>query len=324
MYQGHPLLVVIVSTVMNSLVDVLSTRRNLRYYCSTSHQVNVLQYGDGTCLVNSPASCQYLLSLVSEWLSWSGMKAEVPKCQCILLATRLHREAGIDPHLKLDGIPIPFAKEPVKFLGLRVYKFQKIWNASRVPSCMTSLQTMLDRVDASPVTGHQKLILYIQGRSVPPDDLASPWWATHYLDRTKGQYHCYSVPEAWIGVSESANPAYLYLPRSMGGLGLPQLPTLHKTLQVSCQSQLLMHFQGPLHLTMAENNLQYDVHYVRKKFGPAVVVRDKFSDHPNHNRKSLAKAAKVATVWTAHFSNFGEACKAWLYSRAMNLHCASH
>lgn len=45
---------------------------------------------------------------------------------------------------------------------------------------MTSLQSMLDRVDASPVTGHQKLILYKAGvcpqMTWPPlDELPITW-----------------------------------------------------------------------------------------------------------------------------------------------------
>ncbi len=69
-YQGDPLSVVIFNTVMNTLVDTLQSRADLGYHLSNaSHQANVLQYADDTCLVaNSPASCQHLLNLTSRWL----------------------------------------------------------------------------------------------------------------------------------------------------------------------------------------------------------------------------------------------------------------
>ena len=67
-YQGDPLSVVIFNTVMNTLVDTLQSRLDLGYTISgSSNQVN-------TCLLaNSPASCQYLLNMVDDWLQWPEM-----------------------------------------------------------------------------------------------------------------------------------------------------------------------------------------------------------------------------------------------------------
>ena len=114
-YQGDPLSVVIFNTVMNTLVDTISTRSDLGYQFSrSSRRVNILQYADDTCLVaNSPASCQHLLLWVSKWLGWSEMAAKVPKCQCI----SLQASTGTlkDPPLHLDGVPIPFTLDPVRF-----------------------------------------------------------------------------------------------------------------------------------------------------------------------------------------------------------------
>ena len=88
-YQGDPLSVVIFNTVMNTLVDTLQTRLDLGYTISGStHQINLLQYADDTCLLaNSPASCQYLLNIVDDWLQWSGMQAKAAKCHSL---TRIH------------------------------------------------------------------------------------------------------------------------------------------------------------------------------------------------------------------------------------------
>ena len=69
-YQGDPLSVVIFNTVINTLVDTITTRIDLGYQLSGSlRRVNILQYADDICLVaNSPSSCQYLLSKVGDWL----------------------------------------------------------------------------------------------------------------------------------------------------------------------------------------------------------------------------------------------------------------
>ena len=75
-YQGDPLSVVIFNTVMNTLVDTVSTRINLGYqFSASSRRINILHYADDTCLVaNSPASCQHLLSMMGKWRGgWTGV-----------------------------------------------------------------------------------------------------------------------------------------------------------------------------------------------------------------------------------------------------------
>ena len=146
-YQGDPLSVVIFNTVMNTLVDTLTTRIDLGYHLSgTSHQVNILQYADDTCLVaDSPASCQFLLSKVYDWLHWAEMRAKVPKCQSIALQASTSRL--LDPQLHLDGAPIPFTSE---FLGMKL-QAQKASSNPR-ESILASLQKMLEAVDTTPLT----------------------------------------------------------------------------------------------------------------------------------------------------------------------------
>ena len=108
-YQGDPLSVVIFNTVMNTLVDTITTRANLGYQFSDSlHQVNILQYADDTRLVtNSLAACQ-LLSKMGDWQDWTGMAAKVPKCQCISLEGCTGKLK--DPQLHLKGAYIPSPK----------------------------------------------------------------------------------------------------------------------------------------------------------------------------------------------------------------------
>ena len=96
--------------------DTISPRLDLGYYYTNQLSVNLFQYIDDICLVsNSPAACQQLLSLVDRWLHWSGMKVKFPKCQTLTLTASVSKL--VDPHLHIDNEHIPFASEPVRFLG---------------------------------------------------------------------------------------------------------------------------------------------------------------------------------------------------------------
>ena len=105
---------------MNTLVDTLQTCLDLGYTISGStHQINSLQYADDTCLLaNSPASCQYLLNIVDDWVQWSGMQAKVAKCHSMALQGSTGRP--IDPKLHLAGDTIPYAANgPVSSLACK-------------------------------------------------------------------------------------------------------------------------------------------------------------------------------------------------------------
>ena len=85
-YQGDALSVVIFNTVINTMVDTIKTRLDLRYHFSTSQTVNLLQYADDACLIaESPSSCQQLLHVVDGWQQWSGRKVKVPKCHSLAI-----------------------------------------------------------------------------------------------------------------------------------------------------------------------------------------------------------------------------------------------
>ncbi len=90
------------------------------YSLTPNHQINLLQYADDMCLVaNGPAACQHLFDTTSEWLQWSGMRAEVPKCHSLAIHSSSSRL--VDPQLTVNGQPIPFiGNNSIKFLGMRV------------------------------------------------------------------------------------------------------------------------------------------------------------------------------------------------------------
>ena len=93
------------------------------------------------------------------------------------------------------------------------------------------------------------------------------------------------------GLARSANTALLYLPCKMGGLNLPALSSLYKRLQASRQCQLLTS-PDPCVRHIAEKQLQAETCLTRKKFKPAVVVRDAMVEDPGTSRKALLSAAK--------------------------------
>ena len=289
-YQGDPLSVVIFNTVMNTLVDTVTSRIDLGYQFSKStRKINILQYADDTCLVaDSPASCQSLLSQVSEWLKWSGMEAKIPKCQCITLQGSTGKL--MDPDLTLNGSSIPFTTEPIRFLGLKVQVPTD--NISAREEVLFSLERMLDAINKTPLTRKQKMCLYFGG--VCPR-LTWPLliqkfptsWMEQKMDAVATQYL-----KKWSGLGKSANIALVYLPGSMGGLNLPRLSVLHKKLQVSRQCQLLVSRDSCVRF-LADCHLKCELIPVQKKFKPAEVARDAMKIKPGVTSKTIVKTAKV-------------------------------
>ena len=289
-YQGDPLSVVIFNTVMNTLVDTISKRVDLGYKFSSSHRrVNILQYADDTCLVaNSPASCQYLLSGVGTWLEWSGLAAKVPKCQCLSLEGSTGKLR--DPRLILNGAPIPFTVDPVRFLGLNMQVISH--HSSPKPSVVASLQNMLSAVDRTSLTRRQKLLMYSAGvcprLTWPLMTQEFPIsWVERELDPLATRYI-----KRWAGLAKSANTAILYLPTSEGGLNLPHLSTLYKKLQVSRQTQFMSSRDGCVRF-LADRILRQELSSKRRAFKPASLARDILKDRPGGGKKALAKAAKA-------------------------------
>ena len=159
-------------------------------------------------------------------------------------------------------------------------------NAIFKESTQASLLRMLEAVDNTPLTRQQKLLLYKAG--VCPR-LTWPLlvhefpitWVEQQLDALTT--HC----EGW-----PCKAAVLYLPRSTGGLNLPLPSILHKKLQVSRQSQLLTSGDSCVR-HLAEKGLKRELTLTRKKFRPATIVRDTLVANPDHNCKSLSKAARI-------------------------------
>ena len=95
----------------------------------------------------------------------------------------------------------------------------------------------------------------------------------------------------WAGLARSANPSILYLPQKLGGLNLPLISVLFKSLQVARQS--LLTSSDPCVRFMAEKGLQHSLALQRSKFRPSVVVREVMMSNPNFSRRSISRGAKL-------------------------------
>ena len=162
-YQGDPLSVLVFNTVMNTLVDTITKRYpGLGYsHSSSPSTTNLLQYADDTSLIaDGPSSCRTLLSATESWLSWSGMKANVPKC----VSLAIHSSSGkpYNPELTLNEEITPYiGNSTFRFLGAPVSVHST--SAQSRECLLLKLRSLLEKVDATLVTRQQKLLLFKAG-----------------------------------------------------------------------------------------------------------------------------------------------------------------
>ena len=140
---------------------------------------------------------------------------------------------------------------------------------------------------------------------MPTTNMASPYSGIpHYLGGERVRF------QHWAGFSKSANTAILYLPRSMGGLNLPLLSTLHKKLQVSRQRQLMTSRDGCVRF-LADRTLRSELRLSRKKFRPAAAARDILVASPGGSRRKLL-LGQLKPLWLRiPTSPFSSTCRVW-------------
>ena len=266
------------------MADSLKSMQHLGYTFSGSQRaLHLLQYADNTCLIGD--GCKKLLEGVERWLDWSGMRAKVPKCHSLALQASTSKTC--DPKLCLSGQPIHFiGNQAIRFLGTTI----------QVPSdphtSRENLSTMLEKVDAVPITCHQKLLLY--RAAVCPrlnwDFTVTQFpisWVTTSLEAMATRFL-----KKWVGLARPADPSRLYLPTTEGGLGLPAISTCYQKQQASVASLLLTSPDPIIQHTaklavMKEENLRRPLHR------PMLEVREIWQADPGASRKSLCKRAKT-------------------------------
>ena len=155
MFQGDPLSVSIFNVVINTLVDpLLHLCHHLGYRFSSSDIcLNLLQYADDTCmLARDPHSCQRMLNVMEEWLTWSGMRAKPSKCQAVALKSRKNADNRVyDPQLMLGSSAIPFlGNTTTTFLGMPVSPTLSDIHHRDINA--TKVHEMLEKIDRAPLS----------------------------------------------------------------------------------------------------------------------------------------------------------------------------
>ena len=293
-YQGDPLSVVIFNSVMSTLGESLKQYQQLGYSFSNSpRSLTTLQYADDTCLVaDGPSSCQKLLQQVDRWLDWAGMRAKVPKCHSLAI----HATSGkpYDPKLTLQGAAVPsIGHDPVKFLGAFIQIPQ---DQQRVRGHLQDkLLGLLQKVDSTPVTRNQKLLLYKAGIcprllwDLGTSDLPISW-VTKCLETTATRFL-----KRWSGLARSADPSRLYLQKKNGGLNLPNITTIYKKAKVSIACQLLTS-HDPITRHISKISIGHEESQKRAKFQPMLTAREVMADDPGARRGTLTKRSKNLVV----------------------------
>ena len=290
-FQGDPFSVAIFNTVINLLLDYIKTvcpTTGYRFSLS-NRQLSTLQYADDTCFTaSSVKKCQAMLSATGIWLKWAKMGPKVPKCRSLALQSkRSEQNRFFDPHLTLCDKEIPFlGDETIPFLGMPVTKLMS--TISHRESIATRLESLLDQVDASPVTMKQKLKLYKEGicprlawgsRVLELPDS----WIKRELEAKTTKYL-----KKWLSVPQGGTSKLLYLPKEDGGLGLPALSTFYKHQQASRHILFSTSTDDCVRFLEARHSSSAP----KEGFSPSRVVQEVQSQHPTCTKAQLKAHAK--------------------------------
>ena len=111
----------------------------LAYYCNTPMILRSL-------IADKPFSCRTLLSATESWLSWSGMKANVPKC--LSLAIHSSSSKPYNPELTMNEETIPYTgNSTFHFLGAPVSVHAT--SAQSIECLLLKLRSLLEKIDAT-------------------------------------------------------------------------------------------------------------------------------------------------------------------------------
>ena len=291
-YQGDPFSVVIFNTVMNTLVDnITKNHPDLGFSLAcVPRKTNLLQYADDTSLIaDGPSSCRTLLDATDSWLEWSGTRANVPKC--ITMAIQSSTGRAYDPKLPLSGLPIPFiGASTFRFLGTLISIHSSVAKAKE--ALLSKLQSLLDRVDRSLVSRQQKLLLFKV--SICPCltwDLTTAQLSTTWL-KSMLQSLATRYLKRWSGLAKTAVPNKLFLPKSNGGLDLPDLTTLYHKLQVS-KAARFMYSCDPVVRSIKTGETLRERQRTRATFKPFHTVVEAMKEDPGAGKATVTRKAKA-------------------------------
>ena len=217
------------------------------------------------------------------------MRANVPKC--ITMATQSSTGRSYDPKLPLSGLPIPFiGASTFRFLETPISIHSSVAKAKEALLC--KLQSLLDRVDRSFVSRQQKLLLFKVG--ICPRltwDLTTAQLSTTWLKSTL-QPLATRYLKRWSGLARTADSNKLFLPKSNGGLDLPDLTTLYHKLQVS-KSARFMYSRDPVVRSIATGETLRERQQTRATFKPFHTVVEAVKEDPGAGKATSTRKAKA-------------------------------
>ena len=244
-FQGCPLSVQLFNIVWNIALDMVESSPAKGYNMKEAGiEKQQLSYVDDlTVITSSPEDAQCILNTLDGYFSWTAcVKAKPTKCRS--LAFRVFKEGGnnnnyeamsetrysaYDPKLLISGKAIPFlGDEPFKFLGRKIASKKDNLRRAEIKE---SLIANLDKTNRTNITGPMKLWLY--NNFV----VAFITWSFMIYDlpisygeelRTVATRYL----KDWIGVTKTITNSVLYRSKDHFGLGLTDLVTHLKKMQV--------------------------------------------------------------------------------------------
>ena len=292
-FQGDPFSVAIFNTVINMLLDhVKHVCPDAGYrFSSSNKQVSTLQYADDTSYTaSSSKKCQEMLNTTQVWLKWAQMEPKVPKCRALSLQSRRPQcNRFLNPQLTLGEEQIPFlGDETIPFLGMPVTKL--MLTTSHRESLSGRLQTLLERVDNSPITTKQKVRLYRDG--ICP---RLAWgfrvlelpitWIERELESKANKFL-----KKWMSIPQGGNTKLLYLPKADGGLALPALSTFYKQQQASRHVLFSSSKDDCVRFLECKERSKA----TRGSFSPSEVVYSTMTQHPSCTKRQRKAHVKTA------------------------------
>ena len=227
-------------------------------------------------------------STIDTWVEWSGMRANVPKC--VTMAIQSSTGTAYDPKLSLLGQSIPFIEGATfRFLGSPISIHSSVVRAKQ--DLLAKLQSLLDRVDCTLLTGQQKLLLYKVG--ICPRlawDLSTAKLFTTWL-RSTLQPLATLYLKRWSGLAKTTDSNKLFLPKRNGVLDLPDLHPLYHKLQVSKAGRFVLS-RDPVMRIIATKKTVQERYQPRAPFKPFGTVIEAMKKDPSASKSAVARMAK--------------------------------
>ena len=253
-FQGCPLSVQLFNIVWNIALDIVKSSPAKGYRLKEAGiEIQQLSYvDDETIITSSPEDAQLVLNALDDYLSWTGCVRAKPR-KCRTLAFKVFKKgvddkfapvsdtrySAYDPMLSISGQSIPFlGDEPFKFLGRKMSTKKDSHNRAEIKG---NFIKNLELVAKANITGPMKMWLY----------------NNYIVAFITWPFMIYDLPisfgeelkviatrnlKQWLGVTKTITESVLYRSKDHFGLGLCDLVTHLKKMQV-CRMHMIKYSQ---------------------------------------------------------------------------------